>query len=217
MNSPSPLQGGAKRRRRGRTQSRGRAQLRSRTRQMRWPLFGVVLSAAVVGVVVWLLAGMLLPSGNDAAVALADHVAGSDRKFARLMNARAKQMGLGCTHYVSSYGLQPANRSCAADLAALARVAIAKPRIARLTKLAQAHVRFPIKTGKLWLSSTNPLLRMKVPGTIGLKTGPTSQAGQCFVAIVRRSGREYGVVLLSSPNIGDQAAKLVNAAVRQHA
>ena len=47
-------------------------------------------------------------------------------------------------------------------------------------------MRFPIKTGKLWLSSTNPLLRMKFPGTIGLKTGSTSQAGQCFVAIVRR-------------------------------
>src|SRR4051794_28259104 len=50
-----------------------------------------------------LLAGMLLPSGNDAALALADHIAGKDRGFVRLMNERARVMGLGCTHYASSY------------------------------------------------------------------------------------------------------------------
>ena len=137
-----------------------------------------------------LLAGMLLPSGNDAAIALADHVAGHDRDFVKLMNARAKTMGLGCTHYASSYGLEDSNRSCAADLAALARVAMAKPRIARLARKPQAKVRFPIKTGS------------------------TDKAGHCFVGIVRRGRRTFGVVLLHSPNPGSQAIKLVNAAVK---
>jgi D-alanyl-D-alanine carboxypeptidase len=161
-----------------------------------------------------LLAGMLLPSGNDAALALADHVAGHDRDFVRLMNARARQMGLGCTHFVSSFGLQDSNRSCAADLAALARVAMSKPRIARLVRQPQAKVRFPIKTGYLYVNSTNPLLHARYPGTIGLKTGSTNVAGHCFVGVVRRGRRTIGVVLLHSPNPTVQAEKLVNAALR---
>jgi D-alanyl-D-alanine carboxypeptidase len=161
-----------------------------------------------------LLAGMLLPSGNDAALALADHLAGTDRRFARLMNARARAMGLGCTHYVSADGFEDTNRSCAADLAALARVAMAKPRIARLVHRPQLQIRFPIKSGHLWLNSTNPLLRLKYPGTIGLKTGSTERAGHCLVAVVRRGGRVYAAVLLHSPDTGRQAKKLFDAAFR---
>jgi D-alanyl-D-alanine carboxypeptidase (penicillin-binding protein 5/6) len=161
-----------------------------------------------------LLAGMLLPSGNDAALALADHVAGHDRNFVKLMNARARAMGLGCTHYSSSYGLPDTNHSCAADLAALARVAMAKPRIARLVRKPQAKVRFPIKTGYLYVNSTNPLLHLRYPGTIGLKTGSTDKAGHCFVGVVRRGRRTFGVVLLHSPNPGGQATKLMNAAFK---
>jgi D-alanyl-D-alanine carboxypeptidase len=161
-----------------------------------------------------LLAGMLLPSGNDAAIALADHVAGSDGAFAKLMNARARKMGLGCTRYASSYGLQDSNRSCVADLAALARVAMSKPRIARLVGRRQAKVRFPIKTGFLYVNSTNPLLRDRFPGTIGLKTGSTDHAGHCFVGVVRRGRRTIGVVLLHSPNSMAQAERLVTAAFK---
>src|SRR3954471_17556243 len=111
-----------------------------------------------------LMAGMLLPSGNDAALALADHVAGHDRDFAKLMNQRARLLGLRCAHFSSSYGLPDTNRSCPVDLAALARVAMEKPRIARLVRKRQAKVRFPIKTGHLYLNSTNPLLRDRFPG-----------------------------------------------------
>jgi D-alanyl-D-alanine carboxypeptidase len=161
-----------------------------------------------------LLAGMLLPSGNDAAIALADDVAGTKRRFAAVMNKRARAMGLGCTHYVSPDGFSNRNHSCAADLAALARAAIAKPRIARVVRRRQMKVRFPIKTGRLWLNSTNPLLRMRYPGTIGLKTGSTLRAGHCLVAIARRGGRTLGVVLLHSPNSGAQAKKLLDRGFR---
>lgn len=161
-----------------------------------------------------LLAGMLLPSGNDAAIALADHVSGRDRDFVGLMNARARQMGLGCTHFASSYGLQDSNRSCPADLAALARVAMGKRRIARIVRKPQAKVRFPIKSGFLYVNSTNPLLRTNYPGTIGLKTGSTDKAGRCFVGVVRRGARTLGVVLLRSPNPTSQATKLMNAAFK---
>jgi D-alanyl-D-alanine carboxypeptidase len=161
-----------------------------------------------------LLAGMLLPSGNDAAIALADHIAGRDRAFAKLMNARAREMGLGCTRFVSSYGLQAGNRSCAADLAALARVAMGKGRIARLARKPQAKVRFPIRAGYLYVNSTNPLLHARFPGTIGLKTGSTLEAGHCFIGVVRRGHRTIGVVLLNSPNTMLQAEKLVTAAFK---
>jgi D-alanyl-D-alanine carboxypeptidase len=161
-----------------------------------------------------LLAGLLLPSGNDAALALADHLERTDRAFARVMNRRAKSLGLGCTRFVSSHGLQPGNRSCAADLAAMARTAMAKPRIARLVRRPQAKVRFPIKTGYLYVNSTNPLLRLRYPGTIGLKTGSTDEAGHCFVGVVRRGRRTLGVVLLHSPNPAAQSVKLMNAAFR---
>jgi D-alanyl-D-alanine carboxypeptidase len=159
-----------------------------------------------------LLAGMLLPSGNDAAIALAGHVAGNHRSFVRLMNQRAKAMGLGCTHYAGADGLDDRNQSCPADLAAVARVAIAKRRIARIARLKQANVRFPIKSGRLWLNSTNPLLRDGYPGTIGLKTGYTNKAGHCFVAVARRGGRTFGVVLLHSPDTLRQSKKLLDAA-----
>jgi D-alanyl-D-alanine carboxypeptidase (penicillin-binding protein 5/6) len=161
-----------------------------------------------------LLAGMLLPSGNDAALALADHVAGTDRRFVRLMNRRAKAMGLGCTHYASADGIEDRNVSCAADLAALARTAMAKRRIARIVARRQMHIRFPIKSGHLWLNSTNPLLRLRYPGTIGLKTGSTDKAGHCLVAIVRRGSRTYAAVLLHSPDSGRQAKKLLDAAFK---
>jgi D-alanyl-D-alanine carboxypeptidase len=161
-----------------------------------------------------LLAGLLLPSGNDAAIALADHVSGTERRFVQTMNRRARALGLRCTHFASAHGLEPGNRSCAADLAAMARMAMKQRRIRRLVGHRQLSVRFPIKHGRLFLNSTNPLLRMGYRGTIGLKTGSTDEAGHCLVAIVRRGHRELGVVLLHSPSTGVQAKQLFDAAFR---
>ena len=161
-----------------------------------------------------LLAGLLLPSGNDAAIALADHVSGSERRFVKTMNRRARKLGLRCTRFVSSHGLEPGNRSCVADLAAMTRLAMKEPRIRRLVRRKQVATRFPIKSGRLYVNSTNPLLRTGYRGTIGLKTGSTDEAGHCFVAVVRRGRRELGVVLLRSPNTGVQAKQLFDAAFR---
>jgi len=161
-----------------------------------------------------LLYGLLLPSGNDASIALADHVAHTQPRFVRMMNAKARSLGLKCTHYVSPHGLEPGNRSCAADLAALSRIVLAKARLATIVRSAHAVVRFPIKGGKLWLNNTNPLLRMGYPGTIGLKTGDTDEAGHCLIAVVKRGARTIGVVLLNSPNPQRQARTLLAKAFR---
>ena len=159
-----------------------------------------------------LLHGLLLVSGNDAAIALADHVAGSERRFVGVMNRRAQELGLRCTHFSSAYGLEKADRSCAADLAALARVVLEQPRIARIVRRREAAVRFPIPGGRLYLNTTNPLLRLRYPGTIGLKTGYTQRAGRTFVGVVRRRGRTLGVVLLGSPDPSVQAKQIFDRA-----
>jgi len=161
-----------------------------------------------------LLAGLLLPSGNDAAIALSEGVSGSERRFVMTMNRRARKLGLRCTKFVSPHGLEPRNRSCAADLAVLARLAMDQPRIRRLVKRKQVATRFPIKGGRLYVNSTNPLLHLRYKGTIGLKTGSTDEAGHCFVGVVRRGRRELGVVLLHSPDTGTQAKQLLNAAFK---
>jgi D-alanyl-D-alanine carboxypeptidase (penicillin-binding protein 5/6) len=159
-----------------------------------------------------LLNGLLIVSGNDAAIALAVHVSGSQRRFVALMNRHARRWGLRCTHFASSHGLEPGNLSCARDLAVLTRLAMSKPRIRRIVRRRQAVLRFPIKGGKLYLYGHNPLLRLGYAGTIGLKTGYTDEAGRCFVGVVRRGDRRLGVVLLDSRDPSKQAPKLLDAA-----
>ena len=159
-----------------------------------------------------LLNGLMLVSGNDAAIALADHVAGSERHFVALMNRRARGWGLDCTRFASSHGLEDGNRSCARDLAVLTRLAMAKPRIRRIARRRHAEFRFPIKGGKLYLTGHNPLIRVGYPGAVGLKTGYTYAAGRCFVGVARRGGRRLGVVLLNSPDPAKHAPKLLDSA-----
>ncbi len=158
-----------------------------------------------------LLYGLLLPSGNDAAVALAIHVAGSVGAFVREMNAQAAQLGMGCTRYSSPSGFyNDGNFSCAADLALLAHVDLAQPRIARVTHTLSAVIPFPIKGGKLYLYNNNPLLIYHYNGTTGMKTGYTLAAGRCLVATAERDGVHLAAVVLNSTEPGRQAAHLLD-------
>jgi D-alanyl-D-alanine carboxypeptidase len=158
-----------------------------------------------------LLNGLLIVSGNDAAIALAVHVSGSERAFVRLMNRRAREWGLECTRFASSHGLESGNRSCARDLAVLTRMAMSKPRIRRIARRRQASFRFPIKGRQLYLTGHNPLMRIGYRGAVGLKTGYTYAAGRCFVGVARRGGRRLGVVLLNSRDPAKHAPKLLDA------
>jgi D-alanyl-D-alanine carboxypeptidase (penicillin-binding protein 5/6) len=158
-----------------------------------------------------MLYGLLLPSGNDAAVALAQHDAGSIRAFVQQMNAQAAKLGMGCTRYSSPSGYVDAgNFSCVADLAVLAHVDLAQPRIARIARTLSAKLPLPIKGGSVYLYNNNPLLLYHYPGTTGLKTGFTDAAGRCLVATAKRNGVELGAILLDSPDPGTQARQLLN-------
>ena len=159
-----------------------------------------------------LLNGLLIVSGNDAAIALAVHLAGSERRFVAMMNERAARWGLECTRFASSHGLEDGNRSCARDLAVLTRLAMAEPRIRRIVRRRQVDFRFPVKGRRLYLYGHNPLIRVGYPGAIGLKTGYTNAAGRCFVGVARRNGRRVAVVLLNSADPARHAPKLLNAA-----
>lgn len=159
-----------------------------------------------------LLYGLMLPSGNDAAIALAQHVSGSVPRFVRLMNRRARELGLTCTRFASPSGIvDEGNHSCAPDLALLGRLLLERPRLARVVRTPMAVLPLPIRGGRVWLNNHNPLLAAHYPGADGVKTGYTDAAGRCFVASASRAGRRLIAVLLDSPDPGRQARRLLDA------
>jgi serine-type D-Ala-D-Ala carboxypeptidase (penicillin-binding protein 5/6) len=158
-----------------------------------------------------LLYGLLLPSGNDAAVALAQHVAGNVNAFVTRMNEEAARLGMGCTRYSSPSGYYDAgNYSCVADLAILAHVDLEQPRIASVVHTYSAALPFPIPGGKLYLYNNNPLLIYHYPGVTGMKTGQTEAAGRCLVATAERDGVRLGAIVLNSEAPGTQDRELLD-------
>jgi D-alanyl-D-alanine carboxypeptidase len=162
--------------------------------------------------VMTLLYGLLLPSGNDAAIALAERVAGTRERFIAMMNAQAQALGLQCTHFRTVSGIvDQGNYSCPADLALLTHAVLTQPLLARIVGSPRAVMPLPIKGGKVFLYNNNPLYRLGYPGTDGVKTGYTVAAGHCLVAAVRRGNAWLGVVLLHATDSGPQAETLLNA------
>ena len=158
-----------------------------------------------------MLYGLLLPSGNDAADALAQHISGSVSRFVARMNAEAARLGLACSRFASPSGyIDASNFSCPVDLAVLAHLDLEQPRLSRIVRTASATLPFPIKRGKLYLYNNNPLLIYHYPGLTGLKTGYTVASGKCLVATATRHGVRLGVVLLDSPDPATQAMRLLN-------
>ena len=193
----------------------GRVRITPETLRYRGSGVGLLPRGKLVGVQT-MLHGLLLPSGNDAAIALAQRAAGgSVRRFVALMNRRARAMGLTCTHFSTPSGFRDAgNHSCAGDLAAIARAVLRTPRLARIVRRRSAILPFPIKGRKLYLYNTNPLLRERYRGTTGVKTGYTVAAGRCLAATARRRRTQLGVVLLRSPEPGRQARRLLDRGFR---
>lgn len=139
-----------------------------------------------------LLHGLLLRSGNDAAVAIAEHIAGTEAEFARIMNARAYQLGATRSRFVNAHGLdKPGHFSTAYDLAMLARAALLYPTFQEI--VAKREYQFGNQT---WYN-TNQLL-WRYEGAEGIKTGTTSQAGYCLVAAVSQEGMQLISVVLGS-------------------
>lgn len=154
-----------------------------------------------------LLYGLLLPSGNDAALAIAEHIGGSAEGFVAIMNARAAALGLADTHFANPHGLDAAGHySSAYDLALLTRLAMQRADFRRIvnTGVYVAH-------GALHdyaMGSLNPLYG-RIAGVDGVKTGYTRNARQAIVGSVSRDDhRVFVVVLRAGDRVSDSVALL---------
>lgn len=140
-----------------------------------------------------LLKAVCIVSGNDAAVALAEHLAGSEDAFVERMNARAQELGMNDTHFVNCTGLPAAGHlTSACDIALMSRELILHhPDIRQFTTVWMDSLR----GGESMLVNTNKLIRF-YDGATGLKTGSTGSAGYCLSATAEKNGMELIAVVL---------------------
>jgi D-alanyl-D-alanine carboxypeptidase (penicillin-binding protein 5/6) len=161
-----------------------------------------------------LLDGMLIGSANDAAVALAEHAAGSVGAFVALMNLEAKRLGLRRTRFGNPTGLDARGQlSTARELRILTEAALARPEFTR--RIAMTHAVVTTGAGRaIEVVTTNELLG-RVTGARGVKTGTTAKAGECLIALVDRDGHRVVLVLLGAKERWWTAAALIEAAFRE--
>ena len=140
-----------------------------------------------------LIKAVCVVSGNDAAVALGEHLAGSEEAFVERMNARAKELGMNDTHFLNCTGLPAEGHVTSAyDIALMSRELILHhPDIRRFTTIWMDSLR----GGESLLVNTNKLVRF-YPGATGLKTGSTSSAKYCISATAEKDGMELIAVVL---------------------
>ncbi len=153
-----------------------------------------------------LLAGLLLPSGNDAALAIANGIGGSETRFVGLMNAEATDLGLPDSHFVNPHGLDaPGHYSSAADLALAARYGmIHDPEFAKLVGRQSWTVH---GTRSFTMTNLNRFLR-DYPGADGVKIGYTDNAGHTIVASATRNGHRVYVALMNCGDIVNDSVPL---------
>lgn len=145
-----------------------------------------------------LLTALMVASSNDAALAAAEHVAGSEKAFVKRMNVRAKELGLKQTRFANPHGLDAKNHfSTARDLARLTLVALRHPDLAERASLHAAEIAPLNGSRKIPLETTNILLG-HYPGLDGVKTGYTRRAGRCLIASAEREGRRVLLVMLGA-------------------
>ena len=158
-----------------------------------------------------LLYAALLRSANDAAVALAEAVAGSEERFVLLMNQKAAEIGATHTKFINASGLPgPRQYITAADLSRIMKVALGYPKLKEV--MGAPAVELSIENGAtLFLKSTNKLLSSD-EALIGGKTGYTARAGHCFVCAAEREKEIIIVAILGSPSrkrLWDEARELI--------
>ena len=163
-----------------------------------------------------LLYGLMLRSGNDAAVALAIHTAGSVEEFAKLMNKKAEELGLKNTHFVTPHGLDNSEHyTTAYELAVITDYALKNEIIAKVVKTKSTTIK--INGNSMQINNTNELLG-NVEGVYGVKTGFTNNAGRCLVTSVKRGDMDLIIVVLGADTRKDRASdtmKLIEYAYKR--
>lgn len=157
-----------------------------------------------------LMYGLMLVSGNDAAVAIADHVAGSAAAFAEKMNRKAKEIGAQSTHFTNPNGLPDAGHYTSAyDLSQIAKYGYQYPLFRDIVGAKRMMVGWHGSPRVSALKNTNRLLGA-YPGCDGVKTGYTRAAGRCLVASAERGGARLIAVVMNSDNRWEEAAALLD-------
>lgn len=160
-----------------------------------------------------LLYGLMLPSGNDAALAIARHLSGHESVFSEEMTALAWRLGLTDSTFTNPHGLGGAGHATTAyDLAVLSRYLMTFPDLAEIVA-AKSWTAEGSRTIRMW--TLNSLLHT-YPGADGLKTGYTRRAGPTIAVSAVREGHRLYVVLLNAPNREAEAAALLDWAFASH-
>ena len=155
-----------------------------------------------------LLYGLMLRSGNDAAVALAEHVGGSVKGFAELMNEKAIELGLTNTHFVTPHGLDDANHyTTALELAKLTDYAMDNEIFAKIVGTKSTTIY--INNQSRQINNTNELLGV-LNGVVGVKTGFTNNAGRCLVTETKRNNMDIITIVLGADTKKDRTKDSVN-------
>ncbi len=155
-----------------------------------------------------LLYGLMLRSGNDAAVALAEHVGGSVKEFAEIMNEKASELGLTNTHFVTPHGLDDANHyTTALELAKLTDYAMNNETFAKI--VGTKSITIYINNQPRQINNTNELLGT-LNGVVGVKTGFTNNAGRCLVTETKRNNMDIITIVLGADTKKDRTKDSVN-------
>ncbi len=161
-----------------------------------------------------LLYGLLLNSANDAAITLAEHVAGSEARFVAMMNELARLLHMHNTHYVTSHGLDaPGHYSSARDLATIAIYAMRDPTFRRIVSTLSYHIPPTRHNSEHWLASINRVMYW-FPGVDGVKPGQTDNSGLCQVVSDWRNGHHLMAVLLNTSTLVTDVRNLLNYGAR---
>jgi D-alanyl-D-alanine carboxypeptidase len=152
----------------------------------------------------------MLRSGNDAAVAIAEHLAGDEKTFVGLMNRRARELGTRNTVFQNPHGLHhPEHYTTAYDYSIIAAHAMSISKFREIVGTAHTVISWPGHPWDRHLYNQNKLLEIYA-GAEGVKTGWTTLAGRCFVGAANRDGRRLIVVLLKAPEMWEDAIKLLD-------
>ncbi|WP_245632850.1 D-alanyl-D-alanine carboxypeptidase family protein [Alicyclobacillus kakegawensis] len=147
-----------------------------------------------------LIKSIAMASANDACVAMAEHLNGTEQAFVRRMNQRARELGMLDTHFANSNGLPAANHySSAHDIALMSRELLKHSQITRWTSVYSDYLRKDT-THPLWLVNTNKLVRF-YDGVDGLKTGYTTEAKYCLSATARRGDFRVIAIVMGEPKV----------------
>ena len=163
-----------------------------------------------------MLYGLMLASGNDAAVAIAEHIGGTVGDFCGMMTARAAELGCRNTAFLTPHGLPcDGHYTTAYDLALIAREAMSHPEFCEIVGTSRAAIPWEGRSYNRVLNNKNKLLTT-YEGATGIKTGYTKKAGRCLVFGAERNGMRIIGVVLNCPDWFNEAARLMDIAFERY-